>query len=79
MDRAINAAAPGQRLIGGIYDGVDLERRDVALDHENPCQHASSHHTAPFSEEEFTILWPGLALCQFVRYCLTALSTSPNR
>jgi hypothetical protein len=35
MYRAVHAAAPQQRLIGGVNDGIDRQGRDVRLDKLN--------------------------------------------
>src|SRR5205807_5533295 len=32
VDGAVDAAAPGEALVGGVHDGVHLFARDVALD-----------------------------------------------
>ena len=37
VDRAVDAAAAEQRLVGGVDDRVDLLLRDVALDELDPA------------------------------------------
>ena len=41
MDRAIDAAAAKQALIGGVDDGLDVEGGDVALDDLNAALHGA--------------------------------------
>ena len=40
MDRTVNAASAKQALIGGVDDGVNVERGDVAFDDLDPAGHA---------------------------------------
>jgi hypothetical protein len=41
VDGAVDAAAAKQALIGGVDDGVDVERGDVALDNVDALGHGS--------------------------------------
>ena len=43
VDGAVDAAAAEQALIGGVDDGVDVERGDVALDDVDALGHRSLH------------------------------------
>jgi len=39
MDGAVHPAAAPQRLVGGVDDGVDVQRRDVGRDHAQARVH----------------------------------------
>ena len=41
MDGAADPAARRQRLVGGVDDGVDIERGDIAFDGVDPGRHGS--------------------------------------